>query len=463
MTEIVSHDVPAPENSISTDSEESFLMKQLNRSQLFNNTSSSSGSSNKQRRSFFRESYIDDDGALKSFSVYQDVINESTDASREISLSGLSTFNMDHVSNQNILNDVDPNQQQQRENNRKSVISRSSGSLKEQHLRRSHSKNSQNGSALRLTQQNSSSEGSQYPDPNSPESLYPVSKSLQANPAPVVPSPGLPLTTRIPTPEYPAPPPPATNSKGTPVNRSILQNDLTLEQIRGLKDWYNGQRSGSNSLRSGNSNTRESILSYEETRRKQRGTPHILVHNVEKVTIHKVTKEQFLKSERAVSVIPSIHSPTSPLSDDMGFRDAARSKKVMEKPFHLKEIKLRPAHLSDSESDIESKGSVHHLLSMKDMDPIGPADALMEKIQDSRTHNSNSQTPSSSIFWLIYALGFIMPALFFFLGFGLLDQSSGKIDHTLRRLSLATGVVWVLMALAMIGVGFGVGVTQARP
>jgi hypothetical protein len=462
MAETVSHDVPAPENSISTDSEESFLMKQLNRSQLFNNTSSSSGSSNKQRRSFFRESYIDDDGALKSFSVYHDVINESTDASREISLSGLSTFNMDHVNSQNILNDVDPNQQQQRENNRKSVKSRS-GSLKEQHLRRSHSKNSQNGSALRLAQQNSSSEGSQYPDINAPESLYPVAKSLQAIPAPGVPSPGLPLTTRIPTPEYPAPPHPATDSKGTPVNVSILQNELTLEQIRGLKDWYNGQRSGSNSLRSGNSNTRESILSYEETRRKQRGTPHILVHNVEKVTIHKVTKEQLLKSEKAVSVIPSIHSPTSPLSDDMGFRDTASSKKVMEKPFHLKEIKLRPTHLSDSESDIESPGSVHHLLSKKDVDPIGPTDALMEKIQDSRTHHSNSQIPSSSLFWSIYALGFIMPALFFFLGFGLLDQSSGKIDHTLKRLSLATGVVWVLVALAMIGVGFGVGVTQAGP
>lgn len=482
----------APDKSLSTDSEESFLMRQINKSQLFNNTSSSSSSGNKNgsinnnnnnnnnRRSYFRESFIDADGTIQSFSVYQDVINESTDESRDVSLSGLSTFNMDHVNHEKILGDVELNNVAS--NNTKAQVSRG-GSLREQHIRRNQSKRglsnaSANSSNIKLDSSKEqlpfTAPTSQYLDPtkiqmNSPNPIL-ASRLAGNTGVPSAPTPDLSSQhERIPTPEFPAPPPPTGANVQTTPPVMIIQNDLSLEQMQLLRSMQSGpprKAPSSDSFKSFHSN-RESLLNYEDSRRKAKGIPHILVANAEKVVIKKVAHEPLIKraSNSIRGIIPSIHSPTN---DDAGLGGRQTSVttfdrlKLDRKPFTLKDFNLKsPGYTSDE----SSLGSQDGLLREKDMEPLFPHDSVLQRIMDNRQcqnrHRETNRLCSNRSFWLIYCLGFLIPPMFFFLGLGLLDTAIGHSTLTRRRLSVCTGLVWLLVALAMVGVGFGVGITRA--
>lgn len=474
-------------------------MKQLNKSQMFNSSDSSnynsSSSSNphnsSNRRSMFRESYIDEDGALRSFSVYQDVIDESgNDSTRDISLSGLSSFSMRHVqreqqqthepNNSNILADLDSNS---RIYSAKGHGVSRSGSLREFHLRKKHSQ---------AVKDHSSSSNSGDSVRNSRESLVqgirqPVSQSSsesersRPSQAPQVQIP------RIPTPEFAAPLPPTTSSGAVEdATGTVVEiHDISVDNLRLLREIHDGtaprkdSSSGGRSSKSLRSITQDSIRQLEETRRRQRGTPHLIqIQNAERIAIQKAGTPQpvVVKSEAYSGIVPSIHSPTSPLSHDMAFepnqlRDGSFQRKP--KPFKAREMHLKPKRdepsglerpSSASASSMDDDAASNDRLLNEKGDDYPSDNSVLQRIRYDRELQSISTTRTKARnrwFIVIYLIAFIIPPLFFFLGFGLLDDAIGHTTHIKRYTSLGTGVLWLLIAFAMIGVGFGVGISQA--
>lgn len=493
MTEIYNtsdHSGP-PNQSMSTDSEESFLMKQINKSQLFNN-SSSSGSTG-QRRSHFRESYLDEDGNLRSFSVYQDVINETSDESRDISLTGLSSLNIDQLVNHeprnsvlaNILNEVDDNSQV-KHTNRKSVSLSRSDSSREQQLRKNVKRMSHSSFRISAYAQlplpgtgsyptsgsgsgsgsSGNVEGSDYAKGSSQPSDSGIALSSQHDhPQPPLAS----LSQRVPSPEFRVPYPPVPIPGST---EPIIPNqaDDPLEPFTGLGQIPHKKSSSTlSSFKSARSTTRESILNFEETRKRQKGTPHLLTSNAVQnaqatVKFHSSTDNATIDA----GVIPSIHSPSSEnfteVVDDISIRDTRRAKvysgdAVVKKPAGLKEFKLRPTSHDYSDTPIVTP---YYLRNPND-DGDFADDSLLEKIQFDRSNRPVKPQPNTNVIaWLIFCVSFIIPPLFFFLGLGLLDSHIGNVSVGLKRISILTGVLYLMIALAMIGVGFGVGITQAQ-
>ncbi|CQB89212.1 Uncharacterised protein [Chlamydia trachomatis] len=71
---------------------------------------------------------------------------------------------------------------------------------------------------------------------------------------------------------------------------------------------------------------------------------------------------------------------------------------------------------------------------------------------------------------LLMLLGLIVPPLYFVIPIGLMDRDylglryankpSKKFTTTQKIISLILGILWLLIVLAMIGVGIGLGVTR---
>ena len=70
---------------------------------------------------------------------------------------------------------------------------------------------------------------------------------------------------------------------------------------------------------------------------------------------------------------------------------------------------------------------------------------------------------------LLMLLGLIVPPLYFVIPIGLMDRDylglryankPSKIHNNTKIISLILGILWLLIVLAMIGVGIGLGVTR---
>lgn len=522
MSDVSSIAAPDSNHSVSTDTEESFLMRQINKSQLFNNSnsnSSSSGSSNsrKQRRSFFRESYIDETGANKSFSVFQDVINETSDESRDVDISGLSSLDLKLVGNNSILGELDGNQ----------AISRA-GSLKENESKRNRSIK-RNGSK-RLSERSTSNE--LYVIPNHSQDM--TSHTISSRNLSSLSDLSLlqqklnsssfdnPQAIRIPTPERHAPSPPVFNSTTDLLtdrqikddNHIALQTETAYSQSERAEDQQAHtpalERSGPISQRpiplnfqqptkkqsqstisstKSVSSTRKSILDYELSRKRSPGLPHLLIHNsdsqsseghgeVKIQNIHGVARRGLGFS--IVGITPSIHSPVSAFdqqltgvqNDDIGLDRSSQRRKDLE----LQDLR------TNQQSKFKKPQQQHHLLhNQADLDgeiqketysrsssdssdshEYFQDDALLRRIHYYRNQGPfhNQSKKSDTIAWLVFCISFLLPPLFFFLGFGILDPFIGHISPHIKRFALIMGFLVLLISLACIGIGFGVGLTS---
>lgn len=526
--------IPDSNHSVSTDTEESFLMRQLNKSQLFNNSNSnsntsSSGSSNarRQRRSFFRESYIDETGANKSFSVYQDVINETSDESRDVDLSGLSSLDLKLVGNNSILGELDGNK----------TISRSGSILKDVDTKRNRS--IKRNDSKRFSQKSSPTE--QFMIPNSSQNIS--SQNLNSS---HISSQNLSSfsdisllqqrlnnssydqlqAARIPTPDHPAPGPPTTQLQSIqqPVenleheegddgeipriysayahtqkphenheNKSTFVHPGQSASQRSLLNLKQPTKKQSQSTLSSSNksinSTRRSIMEYEETRKRSPGLPNLLIHHsnsnhshsssggegeVKIQNVHGVARRGLGFS--IVGIVPSIHSPVSaseqkqqPFSnDDMGFDNSNQRRRDIE----LQDFKKQQLQQQSGSKFKKQSGSNHYQDYGKEKYPRDSSDSgdsynyyhddeLLQKIHHYRHERPHTRSNNSdTIAWLVFCTSFLVPPLFFFLGFGVLDQFIGHTSPYIKRFSLIMGFVILLISLACIGIGFGVGLTS---
>lgn len=62
---------------------------------------------------------------------------------------------------------------------------------------------------------------------------------------------------------------------------------------------------------------------------------------------------------------------------------------------------------------------------------------------------------------LLFCISFLLPPLFFVIGFGLLDSYIGRTDKSYRRTNLVCGSLELLIVCALIGIGFGLGISLA--
>lgn len=488
--------VPDPNRSVSTDTEESFLIRQINKSQLFNNsTSSSSGSSGrKQRRSFFRESYIDETGANKSFSVYQDVINETSDESRDVDLSGLSSLNLKMIGGDtSVLGELDGNKS----------ISRSA-SVKDQELKRSLSSLKRNTSRLsersglsneQLISNTSTQNISTHNYSSHNLSSFSDFSLLQQR---IVNTSVESHLIRIPTPEQRAPSPPnIETARQVPIIRPVSE-DQVLPQIYAAyahdqpmisvpssndsaSSLKQPRKQKSHSTLSSNnsaySNTRRSIRDYEISRKRSPGFPHLLITRNESNNSNEDLRIQNVQGVARrglgfslVGVTPSIHSPLTPTgygpeSDDM---EIQRSKQ------HLRDLEMQNLGITKKKSfnnanitqpyNEETYQKEKYSIDSSDSDDfLDTEDPLLKKIQYYRNQRPSSygtEKHSDTIGWVVFCISFIVPPLFFFLGFGILDQFIGLTSSHIKKLSLVVGILILLISLACIGIGFGVGLSS---
>jgi len=555
---------PDSSHSVSTDTEESFLIRQINKSQLFNQSNSSSSgssSSKKQRRSFFRESYIDESGQNKSFSVFHDVINETSDESRDVDLSGLSSLDLKLVGN-NVLGELDGNKTVSRSNSTKDSAIQRQKSLKKNDSKRlsgkstisnefvvpntsylsSHNVSSHNVSSQNISSQNLSS----LSDLSSfQQKLNNNNQSFENNQA-----------MRIPTPDRLAPNPPQTQQTLTHSPNSnvksqynhdlrpfstdsqreadderiqiytaygnhhsqqfqrppsaIAPTPVTIPSIRtnnhsrpsSQKSFQSikqptkqtSQSTLSSSYKSVDS-TKKSILEYELTRKKSPGLPNLLINSpnlnspnlsgsdsqssdgeVKIQNVHNVARRGLGFS--IVGVVPSVHSPVSsteinsggPETDDMNIQKSSERLKDLELQrlkFQQEKMfsKTKSSHFDlDKEAigfnDDHSKSSS----GSEDYNDYFHDDEVLQKIRryrNERPYDSiNQSRRADSTAWIIFLISFLLPPLFFFLGFGILDQFIGRINPHIKKLSLITGFLVLLISLACIGIGFGVGLSS---
>lgn len=417
------------DQSVSTDSEESFLVKQINKSSLFNSSSSSSNSS-KKRKSFFRESYIDDTGIDRSFSVFQDVILENTDESRDISnISKLSSLDVDKFKKVN--------------NSRGSILAELS--LNDQ---------------LPNLSRKSSKRRSKYENkvPPSQRSSF-INDSSQEPPT-------------VKTPTIPSQPRDAITDiiavyKDEPDQKSKEASEiinLPLQKPFNLKpNTDSSSRSSSKSYQSAKSelSTRRSLLNFEMTRKKQLGTPHLLLHSS--------PSTQNSSEKRSIPSIPVPNFIKTPSADSVHLIDQLKTNIPIKKgPDILATLKLENYDENDSDSEnslnLINKEKKKILLENNDNGNYYNDD-LLEKIYYYRRIPDipNDSNHSQKLIWCIYFIAFLVPPLFFFLGLGLLDRYllNYKINPGLKRLSLITGIIILIISFAMIGVGFGYGIHAA--
>lgn len=495
--------VPDPNHSVSTDTEESFLIRQINKSQLFNNSSSSSSGSSarKQRRSFFRESYIDETGVNKSFSVYQDVINETSDESRDVDLSGLSSLNLKMIgADTSVLGELDGNKSISRSASVKDhELKRSLSSLRRNTSKVSERSNeaipnlsTQNISTQNISSQNISSHNlSSFSDFSLLQQRI-VNTSVESHPM------------RIPTPEQRAPSPPniQPNRQQVPFIRPVSEDQVIPQIYAAYADEQpitsapsshhsassfkqpTKQKSHStlSSNRSAISNTRKSIMDYEISRKRSPGFPHLLLTRNESNTSDEDVRIQNVQGVARrglafslVGVVPSIHSPLTPTgqgpesSDDMSIQRSKQQLRDLElqnlgiakkKSFNKKST--QPYDFIDQEHQKEN-----YSRDSSDSDDFidNNDDPLLKKIhyyrnQRPSSYGSTTTKHSDTIAWVVFCISFIVPPLFFFLGFGILDQFIGYTSPHIKKLSLIIGILILLISLACIGIGFGVGLTS---
>ncbi|KAH3673217.1 hypothetical protein WICMUC_003835 [Wickerhamomyces mucosus] len=453
------------DQSISTDSEESFLMRQLNKSSLFNssdgsqynpnatNTNSSNSSNSRilqyTRRSYFRESFIDENGEDRTFNIFHDAINEVSvgDSSKDVSLTGI-----EHL-NQNILNELDFNQS-------KSSISRNNSNV-----RRNISKR-RSGQSLNILENNhvmlvdSIDDSIVKRETNASE----FSSLDESNPTPIPDKKSQSDTSeqkfvqKVPISPLPNVP-------------EIFDKSAVFKSPNGINSQNLSKKSSdsslySNSNKSLQSQTRESILNFEESRKKQPGFK--FQHNkMPRVNSNSHIRPilEVIPSAADIGVTPSILSPLSTqfqnsiqkdtITDDAGVPKPSKS---IIKGTKLKALKKSSALGFYTDTELVSIKEYDSIPKEYQDSPLPNDDDFFTKLYESRSEKYISPPIKfNRVAWIVYLISFIIPPLFFFLGFGLLDQQIGYFDRSIKRISLATGVLVTFLLFAMIAVGFGVG------
>jgi hypothetical protein len=469
----------ANDHSISTDSEESFLVKQINRSQFFNSSTSSSSHSSKKRRSFFRESFIDENGADRSFNVYHDAILEDHDESKEVSNISKLSNNIDlerarsmNSSRGNILAELNLNKTVDSFHD-KSSGSRSNSLSRKPSLRMTP----------RPTEQRSESRQSESPTVNSYPPIIDIREDLN-KPAISAPEPPEAIadiisaygddehTSKIQEPKRYI-------DDSPPIPKPFKLQPMSIDKERSPSN------SSSRTFRSAKSDrsSRPSLLSYEMTRKKQAGTPHVLLQPTHTNSLHGLPHGSLPPGSlpNEIPKLPTTAPASTKLHSDSV--DKLKSPQLSQQPRTLRSTDypkrgpdiLKTLQVREIKFPKLENGSPDSSFSIYDDEKdvldgvyLGKNfhynDDLLEKIYYYRAQRSDMQGERSTfLIWFIFLISFLIPPLFFFLGFGLLDRyiSRHTISPGIKRLSLITGFLVLIVSLAMIGVGFGYGIHAA--
>ncbi|CCH43525.1 putative membrane protein [Wickerhamomyces ciferrii] len=573
---------PDSSHSVSTDTEESFLIRQINKSQFFNSSNSNSNSnsnssnsylnttnsdSNSKRstgKSFFRESFIDENGTNKPFNIYQDVINENevhndhghknTELSRASSLNRTSS----NPNTSNILADLDGNKTHSRSGSLKNITLSRSNSFQNHKRNKSRASINRSSSKTSIKRNSLGSINMLIPQPqnnssnsniNSPSestiSSFSQTKNHQSIFGPnynfqIYNNNNYNNNYNNPSSQTPELPPPKfefRDSNGQinedeneePYNRESAYREriisayatnfdeyaLTPEQEQQgkqpepqmLEPVPNHQfkepmlpqkgpqkkpsQSTFASSKSSNS-TRRSILEYEFSRKKSPGLHPLMLHDngstqssdgeVKIQNVNTIARRGLGFS--IVGIVPSIHSAKSPtmpgfdIVDDKDDIDAHPKKELKEKDLQrikdqqfkmFKNSHKSPYDINNEPIELKEKQNKTYFResfdgSDTDISSYYDDDLLLKKIHRYRSNkslNRNVQTKrADTMAWIIFLISFIVPPLFFFLGFGLLDQFIGRITPNIKKISLIVGMLVLLTSLACIGIGFGVGLAS---